>query len=144
MYLKRNRRLKDGKEHVYWNIVESKRCAGGKIVQPRIEQTEDRRQEIQHSDLPEPKCPSMQDAPIQPPGNYAGAVELQKFLNAETRLFCYSGELIHCVATVMSQHFVEGAVESRAAGHKDDGSSSIRQSASNAAQRAQIIPDGLD
>ena len=27
MYLKRNRRLKDGKEHVYWNIVESKRCA---------------------------------------------------------------------------------------------------------------------
>jgi transposase len=36
MYLKRNRRLKDGKEHFYWNIVESKRCAGGKIVQRQV------------------------------------------------------------------------------------------------------------
>src|ERR1700674_4279461 len=36
MYLKRNRRLKDGKEHVYWNIVESKRCAGGKVVQRQV------------------------------------------------------------------------------------------------------------
>jgi len=33
MYLRCNRRLKDGKEHHYWNIVESKRCAGGKVVQ---------------------------------------------------------------------------------------------------------------
>src|SRR4029078_746397 len=33
MYLRRNRRLKYGKEHYYWNIVESKRCAGGKVVQ---------------------------------------------------------------------------------------------------------------
>jgi len=36
MYLKRNRRLKDGKEHFYWNIVESKRCAGGKVVQRQV------------------------------------------------------------------------------------------------------------
>ena len=36
MYLKRNRRQKDGKEHFYWNIVESKRCAGGKIVQRQV------------------------------------------------------------------------------------------------------------
>ena len=33
MYLRRNRRIKDGKEHCYWNIVESKRCSGGKVVQ---------------------------------------------------------------------------------------------------------------
>jgi transposase len=33
MYLRFNRRIKDGKEHRYWNIVESKRCAGGKVVQ---------------------------------------------------------------------------------------------------------------
>ncbi|MGH6805150.1 MAG: IS1634 family transposase [Methyloceanibacter sp.] len=33
MYLRCNRRIKDGKEHRYWSIVESKRCAGGKIVQ---------------------------------------------------------------------------------------------------------------
>jgi transposase len=33
MYLKCNRRFKDGKEHRYWNIVESRRCAGGRIVQ---------------------------------------------------------------------------------------------------------------
>jgi transposase len=33
MYLRCNRRFKDGKEHRYWNIVESKRCAGGKVVQ---------------------------------------------------------------------------------------------------------------
>jgi len=36
MYLKCNRRLKDGKEHRYWNIVESKRCAGGKVVQRNV------------------------------------------------------------------------------------------------------------
>jgi Transposase DDE domain len=33
MYLRSTRRLKDGKEHRYWSIVESKRCAGGKVVQ---------------------------------------------------------------------------------------------------------------
>ena len=36
MYLKRNRRLKDGKEHFYWNVVESKRCSGGKVVQRQV------------------------------------------------------------------------------------------------------------
>jgi transposase len=36
MYLRSNRRLKDGKEHRYWSIVESKRCAGGKIVQRQV------------------------------------------------------------------------------------------------------------
>jgi hypothetical protein len=33
MYLRSNRRFKDGKEHRYWSIVESKRCSGGKVVQ---------------------------------------------------------------------------------------------------------------
>ena len=33
MYLKCNRRIKDGKEHRYWSIVESRRCGGGKTVQ---------------------------------------------------------------------------------------------------------------
>jgi hypothetical protein len=36
MYLRRNRRFKDGKEHRYWSIVESKRCSGGKIVQRQV------------------------------------------------------------------------------------------------------------
>ena len=36
MYLRCKRRLKDGKEHRYWNIVESKRCAGGKVVQRQV------------------------------------------------------------------------------------------------------------
>jgi DDE family transposase len=36
MYLRCNRRLKDGKRHCYWNIVESKRCAGGKVVQRQV------------------------------------------------------------------------------------------------------------
>jgi transposase len=36
MYLRFNRRHKDGKEHRYWNIVESKRCAGGKVVQRQV------------------------------------------------------------------------------------------------------------
>jgi hypothetical protein len=31
--LRSSRRFKDGKEHRYWNIVESKHCAGGKVVQ---------------------------------------------------------------------------------------------------------------
>src|SRR3977135_944018 len=33
MYLKCNRRFKDGKEDRYWNMVESRRCVGGRIVQ---------------------------------------------------------------------------------------------------------------
>jgi len=33
MYLKCNRRKKDGKEHRYWSIMENRRCAGGKVVQ---------------------------------------------------------------------------------------------------------------
>jgi len=33
MYLRFTRRLKDGKEHRYWSLVESKRCAGGRVVQ---------------------------------------------------------------------------------------------------------------
>ncbi|MBI2718730.1 MAG: IS1634 family transposase, partial [Rhizobiales bacterium] len=33
MFLRANRRFKDGKEHRYWSIVENKRCAGGKVVQ---------------------------------------------------------------------------------------------------------------
>ena len=36
MYLRSNRRIKDGKEHRYWNIVESKRCSGGKVVQRQV------------------------------------------------------------------------------------------------------------
>jgi transposase len=36
MFLRFNRRFKDGKEHRYWNIVESKRCTGGKVVQRQI------------------------------------------------------------------------------------------------------------
>ena len=36
MYLRSNRRIKEGKEHRYWNIVESKRCAGGKVVQRQV------------------------------------------------------------------------------------------------------------
>jgi transposase len=33
MYLRFARRRKDGKEHRYWSIVESKRCAGSRVVQ---------------------------------------------------------------------------------------------------------------
>ena len=33
MYLKCNQRLKDGKEHRYWSIMENRRCAGGRVVQ---------------------------------------------------------------------------------------------------------------
>ncbi len=36
MFLKCNRRRKDGKEHRYWSIVESKRCRGGKFVQRHV------------------------------------------------------------------------------------------------------------
>jgi hypothetical protein len=33
MYLRFARRWKDGKEHRCWSIVESRRCAGGRVVQ---------------------------------------------------------------------------------------------------------------
>jgi transposase len=36
MFLRSNRRFKDGKEHRYWNIVENRRCAGGKVVQRQV------------------------------------------------------------------------------------------------------------
>ena len=36
MHIKCHRRLKDGKEHRYWSIVESRRCSGGRIVQRHV------------------------------------------------------------------------------------------------------------
>jgi transposase len=36
MFLRFNRRFKDGKEHRYWNIVENKRCTGSKVVQRQV------------------------------------------------------------------------------------------------------------
>jgi hypothetical protein len=36
MFLRFNRRFKDGKEHRYWNIVENRRCAGGKVMQRQV------------------------------------------------------------------------------------------------------------
>jgi transposase len=36
MFLKCNVRIKDGKKHRYWSIVESRRCAGGKVVQRAV------------------------------------------------------------------------------------------------------------
>jgi transposase len=36
MHLKCHRRFKDGKEHRYWSIVESRRCAGGRAVQRHV------------------------------------------------------------------------------------------------------------
>jgi Transposase DDE domain len=36
MYLRCDRRFKDGKEHRYWSVVESRRCAGGKVVQRNV------------------------------------------------------------------------------------------------------------
>src|SRR5882757_8140396 len=36
MFLRFNKRLKDGKEHRYWSLVENKRCAGGKVVQRAV------------------------------------------------------------------------------------------------------------
>ena len=36
MFLKCNRRRKDGKEHHYWSIVENRRCSGGRVVQRQV------------------------------------------------------------------------------------------------------------
>src|ERR1700686_3099463 len=36
MFLRSNRRFKDGKEPRYWNIVENRRCASGKVVQRQV------------------------------------------------------------------------------------------------------------
>jgi len=36
MFLRMNRRFKNGKEHCYWSIVENKRCAGDKFVQRQV------------------------------------------------------------------------------------------------------------
>ena len=36
MYLRCNKRFKDGKQHRYWNIVENKRVVGRGIVQRQV------------------------------------------------------------------------------------------------------------
>ena len=36
MFLRSNKRIKDGKEHRYWSVVENKRCAGGRVVQRQV------------------------------------------------------------------------------------------------------------
>ena len=36
MHIKCHRRLKNGKEHRYWSIMESRRCSGGRVVQRHV------------------------------------------------------------------------------------------------------------
>ena len=36
MFLRFSRRIKNGKAHRYWSIVENKRCAGGRVVQRQL------------------------------------------------------------------------------------------------------------
>lgn len=36
MFLRRNRRLKDGKTQDYWSVVENRRLAGGRVVQRQV------------------------------------------------------------------------------------------------------------
>ena len=36
MFLRSNKRLKDGKEHRYWSVVENKRIAANRTVQKTI------------------------------------------------------------------------------------------------------------
>ena len=36
MFLRTNKRLKDGKEHCYWSVVEYCRVAGGRSVQKTL------------------------------------------------------------------------------------------------------------
>ena len=36
MFLRVSPRIKDGKEHRYWSIVENRRCAGGRVVQRHV------------------------------------------------------------------------------------------------------------
>lgn len=36
MFLRATKRIKDGKEHRYWSIVESKRCQAGRVVQRQV------------------------------------------------------------------------------------------------------------
>ena len=36
MFLRQTRRRKDGKTHVYWNIVENRRLDDGRVVQRQV------------------------------------------------------------------------------------------------------------
>ncbi len=36
MFLRCNRRVKDGKDHDYWSVVESRRLSNGRIVQRQV------------------------------------------------------------------------------------------------------------
>ena len=36
MFLRANKRIKDGKEHRYWSVVENRRVAGGRSVQKTL------------------------------------------------------------------------------------------------------------
>ena len=36
MFLRSNKRIKDGKEHRYWSVVENRRCSGGRVVQRQV------------------------------------------------------------------------------------------------------------
>lgn len=36
MFLRSTRRLKDGKEHRYWSIVENRRSTSGRVIQRQV------------------------------------------------------------------------------------------------------------
>ena len=36
MFLRAKKRIKDGKEHRYWSVVENRRVSGGKTIQRQV------------------------------------------------------------------------------------------------------------
>ena len=43
MFLRSNKRIKDGKEHRYYTVVESRRLLGGKVAQRQVGEINDNR-----------------------------------------------------------------------------------------------------
>ena len=36
MFLRATKRIKDGKEHRYWSVVENRRCSGKRVVHRQV------------------------------------------------------------------------------------------------------------
>src|SRR5712692_9228234 len=82
----------------------------GRERNPAIHPAEERREKIQHLDLPKTESLPPQDLAVQPPRPSPDAVERDHRQNAEARLFAQRNELFASIAPAVAQDLVQGSV----------------------------------
>jgi len=130
-----NRRL----SHFVAGLAYNRDQGKGRQGQNVIQNTEHRSQGVQQFDLPEAESAPAQKTSVQPPRNYANAIEFQHALQMKTRLLHQIRQLFPSVAAVMPENFVKRAIKPGTARNKNDGPAVILEHLAKIAESRQVI-----